>query len=68
METVDEDSYYGPLLRQRLTAWAGFGEYVHSHLALGILLTLYARSISGSNGMSTSAPANIRLNLRPPTG
>jgi hypothetical protein len=28
IETVDKNEYYGPLLRQRLAAWAGFGEYV----------------------------------------
>jgi hypothetical protein len=26
IETVDKNEYYGPLLRQRLAAWAGFGE------------------------------------------
>jgi hypothetical protein len=28
LETVDQHEYYGPLLHQRLAAWAGFGESV----------------------------------------
>jgi hypothetical protein len=41
METVGDDDYYGPLLRQRLAAWAGFGEYVfsfHSGLVRAMLI------------------------------
>ena len=32
MEIVDRNIHYGPLLRQRLAAWAGFGEYVYPYL------------------------------------
>ena len=28
MEAVDQDEHHGPLLRQRLAAWAGFGQWV----------------------------------------
>lgn len=28
LDTVDKHDYYGPLLRQRLAAWAGFDEFV----------------------------------------
>jgi len=34
IETVEWNDHYGPLLRQHLAAWAGFGEYVHSSLTL----------------------------------
>ena len=67
MGTVDQDDHYGPLLRQRLAAWAGFGEYVCSFLVWQVVLIFNARSISSSNA-SADIPVNIYLNLRPPTG
>jgi hypothetical protein len=32
IELVDDNAYYGPLFRQHLAAWAGFGECVYSRL------------------------------------
>ena len=34
IETVDNDEYYGPIFRQRLAAWAGYGMYVCSLFVL----------------------------------
>ena len=28
IEIVDDDEYYGPIFRERLAAWAGYGMYV----------------------------------------